>query len=184
MAMFARILPARSLALVACRRQLWGRPPLGPVSDVFRELEHHMRSMEREMGRTFRELERATGSWNPAFRWLRSRDVPVESGEGGDKFQLQLDLADFKPEEVRVSLVGNQVIVRARSERKSDGGSTFVREFSHSVTLPDNVDPDTVRSVLNSDGSLCIEGPRKLVAAPQEPREMPIERGEGSKEKV
>ncbi|XP_064456954.1 heat shock protein Hsp-16.1/Hsp-16.11-like [Ornithodoros turicata] len=181
MSLSTRLLPLRRCALATCRRHIWGRPPFGPLSDVFKEFEHQVRNMEREMSRTFRDLDRATGGWSPAFRWLRARDVPVETAEGGEKFQLQLDLADFKPEEVRVSIMGNQVSVRARSERKSSDGSNFVREFSHSVTLPDDVDPDTLRSVLNADGTLNIEGPRKHLPPPQEPKEVPIERGDSAK---
>uniref|UniRef100_A0A023FQA5 Putative small heat shock protein ii n=2 Tax=Amblyomma TaxID=6942 RepID=A0A023FQA5_AMBCJ len=168
--MFMRVwtAPCRR-ALVACpRRSLWRRYPV-TISDAFSEMDRQLRHFEHEMSRTFRDLDRS-GAFGPAFRWLRSRDVPVETGTAG-KFQLQLDVSQFKPEDVKVSLSGNQLTVRARSEVK-EGESTYVREFSHSVTLPDDVDPDTVRSLLQADGSLSIEAPRALA----EPKEVPIEK--------
>lgn len=161
-------MPCRRAVMACSRRNLWRRYPL-TISDAFSEMDRQLRNVEHEMSRTFRDLDRS-GAFGPAFRWLRSRDVPVESG-AGEKFQVLLDVSQYRPEDVKVSLSGNQLTVRARSEVK-EGDSTYVREFSHSVTLPDDVDPDTVRSLLLADGSLSIEAPRAL---PQ-PREVPIEK--------
>lgn len=161
-------IPCRRAVLACSRRNLWRRYPL-TISDAFSEMDRQLRHVEHEMSRTFRDLDRS-GAFGPAFRWLRARDVPVESGAGA-KFQVQLDVSQFRPEDVKVSLSGNQLTVRARSEVK-EGSSTYVREFSHSVALPDDVDPDTVRSVLLADGSLSIEAPRAL----PEPKEVPIEK--------
>ncbi|XP_077513363.1 heat shock protein hsp-16.2-like [Amblyomma americanum] len=168
--MFTRVwaAPCRRAVVACSRRSLWRRYPV-TINDAFSEMDRQLRHFEHEMSRTFRDLDRS-GAFGPAFRWLRSRDVPVETGAAG-KFQLQLDVSQFKPEDVKVSLSGNQLTVRARSEAK-ESESTFVREFSHSVTLPDDVDPDTVRSLLQADGSLSIEAPRALA----EPKEVPIEK--------
>lgn len=173
-----RLTPVRRALVMCPRRYVWRRYPVS-VSDVIGEFEHQVRSMEREVSRAFRDFERGGFFGSPTLRWLRSRDVPVESGTA-EKFQLQLDLAQFKPEDVKVSINGNQLTVRARCESK-DGSSSHVREFSHSVTLPEDVDPDTVRSVLQTDGSLSIEAPRLQLEQASEPKEVPIEREDSAK---
>ncbi|XP_002411887.5 heat shock protein Hsp-16.1/Hsp-16.11 [Ixodes scapularis] len=177
----ARTTPlARRVLLMCPRRSIWRRYPVPrSVSDVFNEFDHQLRSMERDMSRAFRDLD-SHGYFGPTFRWLRTRDVPVETGSA-EKFQLQLDVAQFKPEDVKVSLSGNQLTVRARAETK-EGDSSYVREFSHSVTLPEDVDPDTVRSVLQADGSLSIEAPRLRLEQAREPKEVPIERADPDKQ--
>ncbi|XP_077515826.1 uncharacterized protein LOC144125899 [Amblyomma americanum] len=79
------------------------------------------------------------------------------------EFTRTLDLAGFAPEEITVKTVGSRVEVYAgHLEKPSSGEETdFVRrEYTHRFTLPDDVPPDSVTSMLTKDGTLVVRAPR------------------------
>merc|ERR1711963_751259 len=78
----------------------------------------------------------------------------------GDKYKIEIDVQQFKPEELAIKTVGQTVQVEAKHEEKtSDGASYSTRNFSQSFTLPRGVDPDSVASSLSRDGKLTIQAP-------------------------
>ncbi|KYM86572.1 Protein lethal(2)essential for life [Atta colombica] len=94
---------------------------------------------------------------------LRSRE------EGGistvkadkDKFQVMLDVQQFKPEEINVKVVDKFVIVEAKHEEKQDEHGWISRQFVRKYMIPEQCDIDQVSSSLSSDGMLSITAPRK-----------------------
>ena len=77
-----------------------------------------------------------------------------------DTYKIEMDVQNFKPEELVIKTVGNTVQVEAKHEEKtSDGASFSSRNFSQSYTLPQGVDPESVSSSLSKDGKLTIEAP-------------------------
>ncbi|KAG5318722.1 L2EFL protein, partial [Pseudoatta argentina] len=94
---------------------------------------------------------------------LRSRE------EGGistvradkDKFQVVLDVQQFKPEEINVKVVDKFVIVEAKHEEKQDEHGWISRQFVRKYMIPEQCDIDQVSSSLSSDGILSITAPRK-----------------------
>ena len=77
-----------------------------------------------------------------------------------DTYKIEMDVQNFKPEELVIKTVGNTVQVEAKHEEKtSDGASFSSRNFSQSYTLPSGVNPEAVSSSLSKDGKLTIEVP-------------------------
>ena len=77
-----------------------------------------------------------------------------------DSFKIEVNVQNFKPEELIIKTVGQSVQVEAKHEEKtSDGASFSSRNFSQSFTLPREVDPESVVSSLSKDGKLTIEAP-------------------------
>jgi crystallin alpha B len=133
--------------------------------------------------------------WEPQFAgipyWMRPRNVshlppPYERGVSEVKntpenFGIRLDVSHFKPEEIEVKTVGDQVHVEAKHEEKLDEHGFVQRHFARKYHLPNGVDPETVVSSLTKDGVLTIEAPKKAIEAPKE-RTVHIETGENKAE--
>lgn len=79
-----------------------------------------------------------------------------------DGFQVSLDVAHFKPDEITVKVVENNIFVEAKHEERSeDGGSYVSRQFSRRYLLPDEYNIADVVSKLSSDGILTVIAPPK-----------------------
>jgi len=78
----------------------------------------------------------------------------------GDMYKIEIDVQNFKPEDLVIKTVGQTIQVEAKHEEKtSDGMSVSSRNFSQSFTLPREVNPESVASSLSRDGKLTIEAP-------------------------
>lgn len=78
----------------------------------------------------------------------------------GDLYKIEINVQNFKPEELVIKTVGQTVQVEAKHEEKTaDGASFSSRNFSQSFTLPREIDPETVASSLSKAGTLTIEAP-------------------------
>lgn len=101
--------------------------------------------------------------YRPWGELLRNRD------EGGtstvqankDKFQVILDVQQFKPEEIDVKVVDKCVVVEAKHEEKKDEHGWISRQFVRKYLIPEQCEIDQVTSTLSSDGVLTITAPRK-----------------------
>ncbi|KYQ55089.1 Protein lethal(2)essential for life [Trachymyrmex zeteki] len=108
---------------------------------------------------------------------LRSRE------EGGistvkankDKFQVMLDVQQFKPEDINIKVVDKFVIVEAKHEEKQDEHGWISRQFVRKYMIPEQCDIDQVSSSLSSDGMLSITAPRKDKPKSQNERKIKIE---------
>src|ERR1700712_98140 len=78
-----------------------------------------------------------------------------------NKFQVKLDCSHFKPEEIDVKTVDNNVIIHGKHEEKMDKHGWITREFTRRYTLPKECEANEVKSSLNSSGVLTIEAPKK-----------------------
>ncbi|XP_067001757.2 protein lethal(2)essential for life [Anabrus simplex] len=114
----------------------------------------------------------------PYFRPWRHRTAR-DSGVSNlqydkDAFRVNLDVRQFKPEEIVVKTVGNSVLVEGKHEERPDEHGFVSRQFQRRYILPKDVDPNTVASKLSSDGILTIEAPRKALSQPKGERVIPI----------
>lgn len=79
-----------------------------------------------------------------------------------DGFQVSLNVAHFKPDEINVKVVDNCVFVEAKHEERSEDGESYVsRQFSRRYYLPDEYSIADVVSKLSSDGILTVVAPPK-----------------------
>nr|UTS59875.1 heat shock protein 20 [Monochamus alternatus] len=78
-----------------------------------------------------------------------------------DKFEANLDVQQFKPEEISVKITGdNTITIEGKHEEKEDEHGHIYRHFVRRYVLPKNCDIDKVESKLSSDGVLSITAPR------------------------
>ncbi|XP_047098323.1 alpha-crystallin B chain-like [Schistocerca piceifrons] len=92
--------------------------------------------------------------------------APVKSGfskieRSKDGFKVTLDVKHFKEGDVKVKVVGNDVVVEAEHDERQDEHGYISRSLKRKYPLPDNVDSDKVRTELSSDGILTITAPKK-----------------------
>ncbi|XP_076645690.1 protein lethal(2)essential for life [Halictus rubicundus] len=78
-----------------------------------------------------------------------------------DKFQVVLDVQQFKPDEISVKVVDKFVVVEGKHEEKQDEHGWISRQFTRRYLIPEQCNIDEVTSSLSSDGVLSITAPRK-----------------------
>ncbi|XP_055533241.1 protein lethal(2)essential for life-like [Wyeomyia smithii] len=93
---------------------------------------------------------------------------------GGDKFQINLDVQQFSPNEISVKATDNSILVEGKHEEKQDEHGFISRHFVRRYVLPTGHDPNAIVSSLSSDGILTITAPKKALPKPEEPRMIPI----------
>lgn len=87
--------------------------------------------------------------------------------------------ASFRPEELKVDLEGNQLVVSGQHSESREGESVE-RRFQRRVVLPQGVahDPDSIKCSIDANGVLEIEARRPRMEA-HETHNIPIEVGLG-----
>lgn len=101
-------------------------------------------------------LTPAKSTASPALQGLM--DPIVTLPDGSQKLRLRLDIQDFKPEEIVVKTTGNEIIVEAHREEKTDRG-TVNKQLSRKFTVPESVNLKEVTSSVSQDGVMSIEAP-------------------------
>ncbi|KRT84916.1 hypothetical protein AMK59_2433 [Oryctes borbonicus] len=92
-----------------------------------------------------------------------------------DKFQVNLDVQHFTPNEITVKVTGKDTItVEGKHEEKQDEHGYISRQFVRKYVLPENHDIDNIHSKLSSDGVLTITAPKVSDSAAIEHRTIPI----------
>jgi len=77
-----------------------------------------------------------------------------------DSYRIMVNVESYTPEELSIRTLDNTVIVEAKHEEKRRDGSSYeTQSFSQSFTLPQGVDPESVRSALSKKGVLTISAP-------------------------
>ncbi|XP_054271021.1 alpha-crystallin A chain-like [Macrosteles quadrilineatus] len=77
-----------------------------------------------------------------------------------DGLKINLDVQQFKPEELNVKVVDDYVVVEGKHEERSDEHGFISRQFSRRYKIPENVDKNALKSSLSSDGVLQLEAPK------------------------
>lgn len=130
--------------------------------------------MERQM----EKLEKDMLSSFPFRRMPRFLPV-IQGGESGEScFRFNVDVEGFKPEEIQVSLKDRVLTLKAKMERKTEGGH-LQQEFTRQITVPQNVNLNEMKTFLRG-GILTVEAPCEPASTPQE---IPISR-DGESKKV
>ncbi|CDK13498.1 SHSP domain-containing protein [Caenorhabditis elegans] len=91
------------------------------------------------------------------------RISPSESSEivnNDQKFAINLNVSQFKPEDLKINLDGRTLSIQGEQELKTDHGYSK-KSFSRVILLPEDVDVGAVASNLSEDGKLSIEAPKK-----------------------
>ncbi|XP_054722692.1 protein lethal(2)essential for life-like [Uloborus diversus] len=89
-------------------------------------------------------------------------------------YQVMLNVKQFSPNEIEVKIVDNFVVIHGKHEEHADEHGFVSREFTRRYQLPDDVEPQTVKSSLSQDGVLTIKAPRRLPEPVKNERVVPI----------
>lgn len=93
-------------------------------------------------------------NWAPSSS---KQDVGSVVSYDKDKFQANLNVQQFKPEEISVKVTGdNTITVEGKHEEKPDEHGHIYRHFVRKYVLPKGCDINRVESKLSSDGVLSI----------------------------
>ncbi|KAF7989274.1 hypothetical protein HCN44_007948 [Aphidius gifuensis] len=111
--------------------------------------------------------------WAELLRNAESATSTVKPDK--DKFQVILDVQQFKPEEINVKVVDKFVTVEAKHEEKQDEHGWISRQFQRKYLIPEQCDLAQVSSSLSSDGVLTITAPKKAELAVENERSIKIE---------
>ncbi|XP_028409709.1 heat shock protein beta-1-like isoform X2 [Dendronephthya gigantea] len=99
---------------------------------------------------------------------LLSRDPALGVDETDDtKLSLKFNLAGYKPEEVNVRVKGKELMVSAEHKMEEEGHFTH-RQFRRRISLPTEVDVNSLISRFGKDGVLSIEANKKPPPALEE----------------
>lgn len=162
-------------------RTFFSRRALVPFVDSpfsqLRQLDRHFDRIEQDL------LGGFLNPWKrislPEFVTRSSTPMTVYEAETPGKYQVNVVIGDGIPaENIKVSLVDRMVRIEAKYEHKSeDGTSSVSQEFMRQFTLPENVDPGQVKSLLTPEGILQIEAPLPIEEGTSKVKEIPINIG-------
>ncbi|XP_045497537.1 protein lethal(2)essential for life-like [Colias croceus] len=91
-----------------------------------------------------------------------------------DKFQVNLDVQHFTPEEISVKTADGYLVVEAKHEERQDEHGYISRSFVRRYPLPEGIEESSVTSKLSSDGVLSITAPLKAPPKSSTERVVPI----------
>jgi HSP20 family molecular chaperone IbpA len=82
----------------------------------------------------------------------------VDKGNNQKQLEMNVGMKNFRPQEIKVSVKNNELIVQGEHKHKDDNRSerSF---FFKSTTLPPGTQVDQLQSHLGDDGQLKIEAP-------------------------
>merc|ERR1712080_35096 len=96
------------------------------------------------------------------FDLFKTKDSElIRVKEDDTKMEVSLDTAQYRPDELKVSVEGGVVSVEGKHEEKAEDGTKMVsKSFSRKYTLPQGSRGQDVVSNLSSDGVLVITAPK------------------------
>uniref|UniRef100_A0A2M4BZK2 Putative alpha crystallin n=1 Tax=Anopheles marajoara TaxID=58244 RepID=A0A2M4BZK2_9DIPT len=92
-----------------------------------------------------------------------TRDSGSTVNVTNDKFQINLDVQQFAPEEISVKYVDKCLVVEGKHEEKEDEHGYISRHFVRRYMLPAGHNESEIASSLSSDGILTITCPRLAI---------------------
>lgn len=121
-----------------------------------------MDDLRRELDRVFGTLRGDTlfGGLPTAYAY-----PPLNAWEDGNAFFVEAEVPGMRMEDIELSVVGNELTIRATRKLGAPEGATHLRrerftgEFTRSIALPSVVDAGRVEAVLR-DGVLLVTLPK------------------------
>lgn len=92
---------------------------------------------------------------HPGAFGISHDDLDRRSQISRDKFEVFVDINEFKPEEITVKTVNDMVIVEGKQGKRAP--NTVPRHFEKHFRLPPFFDSEDVYSIISDDGILEIK---------------------------
>lgn len=152
------------------RRSLPACEPVSLMDDMNRQMASALNRMQE-----FVEDMEALDSWASRFEGeRRGEPEPVVRRTESGGLQLALDMAEYKPEDLRIKLVDDHLVVEAESE--TSGKDSYRKShFKRWFRLPEDVKVDEIKSKLTESRRLLIELPLNKPIESSNARSIPIE---------
>ncbi|EFO83198.1 hypothetical protein CRE_18317 [Caenorhabditis remanei] len=103
---------------------------------------------------------------------FHSKSFQFQISNTDEKFAVNLNVSQFKPEELKINLEGRRLSIQGEHDVSNERGSSR-QSFSRVILLPEDVDITSVDSNLSDNGHLVIEAPKLIL--PQRQRGAAIE---------
>ncbi|CAI4229788.1 unnamed protein product [Auanema sp. JU1783] len=87
------------------------------------------------------------------------------------EYTVSVDVSQFEPEELKVNIVDDKLVIEGKHEEKSDKYGTVERHFVRKYQLPPFVKAEEIKSDLSKEGVLTVRYDKK---PEQQPRTIPI----------
>ncbi|CAI5452083.1 unnamed protein product [Caenorhabditis angaria] len=87
------------------------------------------------------------------------------------EYNVSVDVSQFAPEELKVNIIDNQLIIEGKHEEKTDKYGQIERHFIRKYNLPQGVRPEQIKSELSNAGVLSVKYEKTV--EPQ-PKSIPI----------
>merc|ERR1712061_10541 len=88
----------------------------------------------------------------------------IQVSASNDKFQIQLELPGFAPEDFALKTKDDIIIVEAVHESKNEDGSSNSRKFTKEFKMPAGVVTEQLASTYSGAGILTVSAPRRIQA--------------------
>lgn len=95
--------------------------------------------------------------WHQLSKMLLDSSSTIKAEK--NKFQINLDVQHFAPEEITVKTCDGFVVVEGKHEEKRDEHGWVSRQFRRRYELPTGCSAESVQSRLSSDGVLTVTAP-------------------------
>lgn len=96
---------------------------------------------------------------------INKQQVPTKTASAD--FHIDVDVHQFKPEELSVKATDTYIIVEGKREEKDVENGYELEHFVRRYQLPAQHDSGKITSSLSSDGVLTISAPKKADALPE-----------------
>jgi len=88
----------------------------------------------------------------------------IQVSASNDKFQIQLELPGFAPEDFSLKTKDDIIVVEAVHEAQDKDGSTDSRKFTREFKMPAGVEKEQIASTYSGEGILTVSAPRVITA--------------------
>lgn len=102
------------------------------------------------------------------------QDIGSTINADKDKFQINLDVQQFAPNEISIMASANSIIIEGKHEEKQDEHGFISRQFKRRYIIPAGHDINQIKSSISSDGILSIIAPIKAIKESGSQKSIPI----------
>lgn len=115
----------------------------GLVSSILNDGFRNLQALERELG-----------------------EFGVDGTDNGKRLNFRCNVAGYRPDELKVDLEGNELVISGEHKDDSEGQSIH-RTFVRRITVPEHIVKETIKCDLDEKGRLTVLGQSKDVPASQ-----------------
>jgi len=103
------------------------------------------------------DFEQLSVSQRPVFVKSSGNSEQLALVNTGDNVEIELDLSQFRPQDIQVLANDEVVVVHAEHEERADKHGSVEREMTRKYVLPEGVEAQDLYSTVNQNGVLKIQ---------------------------